>query len=579
MNRPYSSFRRETRGGFGARRRSSVYAFLGAAIAPWLVATLPSCAGPTKPAAANGPVAPRVIPGAPDLKRLLGDTAQRASSLGAGPVAIVASGMVAEGERLGAFVEVPEDACLLAYARGAASLEDLDLHAFTDDGSPIAIDEGPDPKPTILVCPPHPKRFYVALQVAQGRGLAVVVAHTVPKARAKSIAVALGARGSLGTVKRPESWPGMEDSLREHRRAIGGEWEDQKRVTLPVDTEAVATTTVSVGTRECVDLLLLPDDDVGLVDAELVDDEGRQVVRARGAGEARSLLACSDEAFVGALKLRSHVGQGQVAVLVSRTSIDYAKDAKAKPELAFHGVGLPLPDAEKSRETELLRAGYSAPTSAKRGSLAASKLTSVSLDLTAAGCSRLDLVAGAPVRRASLEVWSSSSRLLGAGDGLSGAVAFACTKGKVRVDLETRGAGGAFSLAVRPVTWTGPELAALPLAGSRMLSRASRGPHEVFEGTAVALRSVGLSSSSLTAFEEDVAPGACLHAYLGAEGAGQGIELRAFDAKTSTEIDRGHGETSAAVYACATTAPLRVRFEAKTSMGELRAVVGLRKTP
>jgi hypothetical protein len=538
-----------------------------------------SCAGPAKPQASTGPVAPKVTPGAPDLKRLLGDTAQRASTLGAGPLAIVASGMVAEGERLGAFVEVPDDACLLAYARGAASLDDLDLHAFTDDGSPIAIDEGPDPKPTILVCPPHPKRFYVALQVAQGRGLAVVVAHTVPKVRAKSIAVALGARGSLGTVKRPESWPGMDDSLREHRRTIGGEWEDQKRVTLAVDTEAVATTTVSVGARECVDLLLLPDDDVGLVDAELVDDEGRQVVRARGAGDARSMLACTDEAFVGALRLRSHVGQGQVAVLVSRTSIDYAKDAKTKPELAFHGVGLPLVEAEKARENELLRVGYAAPLSTKRGVLAPSKLTSLALDLSPDGCSRLDLVAGAPVRRASLEIWSSSSRLLGAGEGLSGAVAFACAKGKVRVDLETRGAGGAFSLSARKVTWSGPELSALPLAGSRMLSRAARGPHEVFEGSAVALRSLGLSSTSLTAFEEDVAPGACLHAFLGAEGTGQGIDLRVFDVKTSTEIDRGHGETSAAVYACATTGPLRVRFEAKTSMGELRAVVGLRKTP
>lgn len=559
--------------------RSSAHVWTRVSCAALIATALPSCAGPAKTPAPAGPVAPKVVAGAPDLKRLVGDTAQRASTLGAGPLAIVASGMVAEGERLGAFVEVPDDACLLAYARGAASLEDLDLHAFTDDGSPIAIDEGPDPKPTILVCPPHPKRFYVALQVAQGRGLAVVVAQTVPKARAKPIAVALGARGSLGTVKRPESWPGMEDSLREHRRTIGGEWEDQKRVTLPVDTEAVATTTVSVGTRECVDLLLLPDDDVGLVDAELVDDEGRQVVRARGAGDARSLIACSDEAFVGALRLRSHVGQGQVAVLVSRTSIDYAKDAKSKPELAFHGVGLPLADAEKARETELLRVGYAAPLATKRGALAASKLTSLSIDLPADGCSRLDLVAGAPVRRASIEVWSSSLRLLGAGDGVSGAVAFACAKGKVRVDLETRGAGGAYALGVRKVTWTGPELSALPLAGSRMLSRAARGPHEVFEGSPVAIRSLGLSSTSLTAFEEDVAPGACLHAYLGAEGAGQGIELRAFDAKTSTEIDRGHGETSAAVYACATTGPLRVRFEAKTSTGDLRAVVGLRKTP
>src|SRR5690606_4768635 len=93
-------------------------AFLGCAARP----------KPASPRTAEGPTeAPRVSPGGLEARPLLGDLPLRASKLGAGPLAIVASGPMAEGERLGAFVEVPRDACLLAYGRASASLEDIDL--------------------------------------------------------------------------------------------------------------------------------------------------------------------------------------------------------------------------------------------------------------------------------------------------------------------------------------------------------------------------------------------------------------------------------------------------------------------
>ena len=36
------------------------------------------------------------------------------------------------------------------------------MTAFSDEGNPVAVDEGQDPKPTLLLCPPHPDRLYLA---------------------------------------------------------------------------------------------------------------------------------------------------------------------------------------------------------------------------------------------------------------------------------------------------------------------------------------------------------------------------------------------------------------------------------
>src|SRR5262249_43592785 len=57
--------------------------------------------------------APRVTPGSLDVRALLVDLPDRAARAGAGPMSLVASGEAYEGERLGAFVDVPADACLL----------------------------------------------------------------------------------------------------------------------------------------------------------------------------------------------------------------------------------------------------------------------------------------------------------------------------------------------------------------------------------------------------------------------------------------------------------------------------------
>jgi hypothetical protein len=110
-----------------------------------------------------------------------------------------------------------------------------------------------------------------------------------------------------------------------------------------------------------------------------------------------------------------------------------------------------------------------------------------------------------------------------------------------------------------------------------MLSRASSGPNELFDGSPVAVRALSLSDTTLASTVEDVPAGACLGAYLGMEGHATGVTLRAVDDKTQDELDRAHGEVSAGVRACAGPKGARVRFEARTSSGTSKAVLGLRK--
>src|SRR5206468_3469365 len=131
-----------------------------------LCVVLLGCPSKTTNTRPTGIQAPNVVNGDLDAKLLLGDIPFRATQLGAGPARIVASGPIGEGERLGAFVDVPADQCLLGYARGSSSIDDIDVVVFAEEGNPIATDEGPDSHPAVVMCPPHPERVYLAVHAA-----------------------------------------------------------------------------------------------------------------------------------------------------------------------------------------------------------------------------------------------------------------------------------------------------------------------------------------------------------------------------------------------------------------------------
>jgi hypothetical protein len=520
---------------------------------------------------------PRVIAGPLEARPLLGDLPQRASQYGAGPLAIVASGPVSEGERVGAFVEVPKTACLLTYARSSASLEDIDLAAFADEGNPVAVDETRDAKPTLLICPPHPDRVYVAVHAAAGEGLCVIAAQLVPRDRAEAVGRAVGAHGA--SPKSPETWPGLDDHVRAHRSAIGGTWDEQRRVAVSVDSRAPSVVAFTIEEGGCADALVVPDEDVAVVDVDVFDGEGRVVARAKDTATVRSVTVCSQGALNGSLQVRPHVGRGLVAVVLAKTK-GSTSDMLTRPEIAWVASGQPLETTRAAREKILNRAGYGPPASTQTGQLQLGRRVTVPVDLGAApGCSRIDVVAGAPLALVEAAVWDDGGSLLATGDGADGAVLFACGKGKVRVDLGTRGRPGPYAVLARPEKWKDGSFIGHPLAASRMLARSSAVTSGPSEGKAGAVRHTTLDSAKRYTHDANIGAGQCLRVSIGVEGEGTGLELRMFDAVNGEELDRSHGQFSASVRSCAASGAARsVRIEARATAGKLEAVIGERVT-
>ena len=543
-----------------------------------------ACVGtkrPPAPVVARPPLtAPRVTPGELDATVLLGDTPAKAMRLGAGPMTIVAQGLGLDGERMGAFVEAPADQCLLAYARGSSSIEDLDVAAFDDEGSVVAVDEAPDPHPTLLLCPPHPLRMYVAAHVATGEGLVGVGVQFVPPDRAGEVGRALGARGGFAGGPRPaDALPGLDDLVRIHREALGGTWEEFRRVAITLDARVPTLTTFPVDADQCVDAVLVPDEQVQLLEVEAVDAEGRSVARAREGGITRTITVCSPIAFAGSLVVRPHLGTGIAIVVLARARGSVARELAHRPETLWTLSSAPLANARADHDAALARAGYAGPTMATNGQLTMGRRTSIPIDLgTQPGtCTRFDVTAGAPLALIDAKVWDDKNNLVTTGDGAWGATLFACARGKGRLDLETRGRPGPFALAQRVERWKDPNFATHPLAAARMLSRAAEGPSHVLEGTATATRSVTLDSAKLVAWDETVAAGQCVQIAIGAEGEGTGLELRLFDGTTNAEIDRSHAAHDAGVRACAPSNGSRaVRAELRATSGKLDAIVGVR---
>lgn len=543
------------------------------------VALVSGCASsPPPPAAAPAPPnAPHVTPGSLQATPLLGDLPQRVSALGGSPLAIVASGPMSEGERLGAFVDVPKDACLLAYGRASASLEDIDLAAFADEGNPLAVDEGPDPRPTVLICPPHPNRVYVAAHAASGAGLCVIAAQIVPRDRAQDIGRVAGARGSLGGAPRtPEAWPGLDDKVRAHQVALGGKWDELRRVALGVDARTVSGIAFTVEEGGCSDALLVADEDVAIVDADVMDAEGRLIGRAKDGAGGRSVTVCSPMAVSGTLEVRPHVGRGLVAVVLSKTKPEGARDLANRPDIAWFAPALPLDATRAARNTELGKAGYGAPTSTQSGQLALGRRATSNVELTGGSCTRIDVVAGAPLALVDGAVWDDAGSLLASNEGTDGTTLFACGKGKARVDLGTRGRPGPYALLVRPEIWKDPAFTAHPLAAGRMLARAAAGPNGLLEGAAGIVKFATLDASHQYVQNANVPAGQCLRVAIGASGEGTGVEARLFDSVSGDELDRAHGQTAVSLRACADATPRTLRIEARATAGKLDAIIGER---
>ncbi|MGH7434791.1 MAG: hypothetical protein ACRENE_03880 [Polyangiaceae bacterium] len=536
--------------------------------------------GAPPPKESARPPAPAATPGQLDARALLGEIPGRAERLGASGATVVAAGEAVENGWIGAFVSVPPDACLLAYARAASSVDDVDVEVYSEEGAALAVDEGRDVHPTVILCAPHPARVYVAGHVVDGEGLVAVGAQVVPRERGDIVARSLGARGGFAGGPRPASaWPGLDEALRAHRIELGGTWEEFRRVALPVDARLPTTVALPIEADQCVDVLVLADSGATELDVEAQDSDGRVVARARSeAAGPSTLTVCSPVAMAGSLTIRPHVGLGLAAIVLGRAPADVAHDLSVRPDLEWLAATGSVEAARKDREALLAKSGYDAAKGNVSGSLSLGRRATIPLDLKPLGtpCGRIDVLGGAPLGLVEGRVRDDAGNSLASDRASSTLTLFACGRGPVHLELEAIGRPGPYVVTLRPERWSDPVFGTHPLAASRMLGRSAAGPAHLLSGRELAVRTAPLSADHTLSWNETVAPGKCLYATVGGEGPGTGIELFAFD-ETGATIDRAEAAHAATVHACAPPASaLVVRFEARASAGQLDAVLGER---
>lgn len=512
-----------------------------------------------------------VAEGSPGLSLLGGQDRQ---------TVLVAAGAGVAGDRVAGLLEIPDDQCAVVIARSGESIEDLDLMAYGEDGSVVGTDEKPDARPALLICPPHPQRIWVSARIAGGHGLVAVGAERVLPRNAERVAALYGA-GSGEVSLASRAFESLDDQLLEHQREIGAEWHQIRRFVVPLDSSAPTRVAATIEAGRCLDAFLSPSDEVGHIGVEAIDPSGAIVGRADDAGRQRFIVVCAPNDTPLTLELRPRSGRGMGVLTLSgsrpgsETTLDddfiqlkSYLDRTLDQELQAVGDAL----------TEL---GYAAGKVAARGTLAVGTRTTLSLSL-ARGCSRLDVVGGAPLRGIAAWAWSKDQHLLARSKRSGHARLFVCGPGgSVRLDLEATLRPGPFAVLEHAELDTPQELSRAPLAASRLL-------HEVVEhGVLQRAAQIGrvhdlsLSDVTLETLDLTVPFGRCVNVALALGEDALGAEVRLVAMSNGSEIGYARGPHAASAQVCSLDASsakthLKTRAEFRVAVGSGRALVATR---
>jgi hypothetical protein len=486
------------------------------------------------------------------------------------------------GDRISTLLEVPAADCVVVIARGSESIEDLDLLAYGEDGSPLGSDEASDREPSLLICPPHPGRILLAARVAQGHGIVAVGAERVAPALASKAAqrYAIKARDPNDPA-RLKAWPGLDALILRERERVGGKFQDLRRVALALDATLPTTLPASIEAGGCVHALFIPSDDVSHLDVAALDDEGRILGRAVGSGRQRALVVCSPVASEISFEVRPHAGRGLAVAALSRSirgsEAEIAGDVVRRDVYPSQNLEAEL----KAAKLRLEKLGYAPAQPAAKLELKLGRRSSTALTL-GSGCTRVDVVGGAPLRGLDARLWTDAGQLRGSGSGGGSVTLFACGAGKLRLDTSAVLGPGPAQVLLQREANVPAELTRAPLAGGRLLSRLLSRGAPLRTDTLGKLNELSLSAEQLSGIATMVPLDRCLEVDVGVEGPAAGVELSAFDRDTDVELDSTVGESAASLRLCAYGAgrsdahALNVRIELRTTSGTARALLATR---
>jgi hypothetical protein len=495
--------------------------------------------------------------------RFLRDVARTAQGSGAGPLKTLNFGAGTTGDRLDGLVFVPASTCALFIARSSETIEDLDLHIYGDDGTQYGVDESPDDLPTLLLCPDSDVRLFASARVAQGHGLMALGVQTVPTNRSSEVAKAVGARNfSSSPQEVDEAWPGLQQAIDDRREQLGGTWSDLRQVALPVDARVPTHLTVDIPRQRCLDVLLLPTDDVSQLNVAASDESGRIVARGVKQANKRTLLLCSPKQDRRlSLVIRPYAGRG-LAVAALSLSKQAPRELEFDPEVIpyFLDSAGPTPEQKKlpqARASKLLKI--------KRGTI-------TSWDTTLKGCERIELYPDDALSAYEVRVWGEDGKLLAEEGGNGPRSLFICAKGKVRIDAEAPTRSGSLTLEFRHAPEASKALQKLPLAASRLLAQAFRSgmlssPEQIGKVNQVQLKETRLLKIPLS-----IPVAHCQTVFVAGDEGTWGIEARIYDTSTGLELDLAQGARSVTARACAGRGAHRnAQLELRATRGEAHA--------
>ncbi len=483
------------------------------------------------------------VTGEPDTASWLGPSAR-----GSAEVLVVQGGVA--GDRVTSLLEIPDAECAIVIARATPSVDDLDLFAYGEDGAVLGSDEGADKSPSLLICPPHPRRVMLLARIAAGHGLVAIGAQRVAVRDAERAAKAYGVRYRPGEVaRRLTVWPGLEERIDALRRQIGGQWVDVRRVAVPLDARTPTRLSAPIEGERCLHVLASPSDEVSGLDMTLLDPDGRILGRADAVGRDRSVVVCSPTPVAVTLELRPHGGVGLAVVMMSRSR--EGTETEIDRQVLRFSVFATRPVAEEQAQlaSTLSRAGYGGGRVVASGTLPLGRRTSTELTLPP-GCARLDWVSGVPLRGVRTWIYGLDGALLASDEGAH-PLLFVCGKGgKVRLDAESLARPGPFAVELRQERATPKLLEDQTLAAGRLIRRM------IERGVIDSGRRVGavyvhaLTPTALARQKLTLPIGRCLDATLAVGPGAEGAELR-FVGPDGAELSLTRGDNVTSTRLCA----------------------------
>lgn len=535
-----------------------------------LAACAPSKTAGRARAPAGAPAPFGKIPGHPDGRQWLGKATARARAAGASDSQVVKVGAGSAGDRIEAMLSAPAKDCVLLLARASDSVQDVDLFAYADNGKLLGSDQAPDKTPTLLVCPPHPEHIYLVARIAAGEGLVAIGAQRVPVQDAARIGRALHARGRPGEARgRIRAWAHLDADLERHRKRIGSHWQDIRRVAVPLDPSLATHVSAMVQADRCLDVLVVPSDEVSHLEVWALDMHGRILGHAAAHGRQRSIVVCSPVQMPVTLSIRPHAGRGLAAVLMSRSAAGAAADLDIQPVTVDLAPVGDLAEVEQKTDERLDRAGYRNARVVGRGALSTASRRSIAIEVPR-GCSRLDVLAGRPARGVHAWLWNAHGALIAEASGGAAATLFSCGPGgRARLDLQAGTRAGPFAVELRREDDTPSVLDDHPLAAGRLLAHMLA--HGIIEAASQLSSSklVTLTPTHLQRVHVLVPVGRCVDLTLALDEGAVGAEIRVVDAATGREVAFSRGPFATAVRACALTraTTLHARAELRVAAG------------